>query len=74
MIDNLFKKMSIESQGICALILGLILMLGTLGKLQILQSILNSIMIFTGLILVLWGIRATKGVEKFRKYLQTKKK
>ena len=72
MFDSIFKRMSVESQGIFSLILGLILILGTLSKLQILQSILNSIMILTGLILVLWGIRATKSIEKLQNCMQPK--
>ena len=72
MLDRFLKNMSIESQGALSLTLGLILILGTLGKLQILQSILNSIMIFTGIILVIWGIRATHGIKRIRECLHPK--
>ena len=73
MFDKIFKSMSLESQGVFSLILGLILVLGTLGKLQILQGILNSVMIFTGLILLIWGLNASKGINKVKQYFHSKK-
>ena len=73
MFDKILKSMSLKSQGVFALILGLILVLGTLGKLQILQGILNSVMIFTGIILLVWGMHATKGVSKVQELLRSKK-
>lgn len=74
MLHRFLKNISIESQGIIAFILGLVLILGTLGKLEILQSILNSVMILTGLALVLWGIHATKGIKRLQDYLESKPK
>lgn len=74
MLNDMFKNISIESQGIFAFILGLVLILGTLGKLQILQSILNSVMILTGLVLLVWGLYATKGLSKLQEYLSSKPK
>ena len=73
MFDKMLKNMSIESQGILSLMLGLILILGTLSKLQILQSILNSVMIFIGLILLIWGLHATKGMNKMKLFFHSKK-
>lgn len=74
MLHNFFKNMSLETQGMLAFTLGLILLLGTLGKLQILQGILNSIMILTGVILLVWGLNATKGIHKIKEYLKSKSK
>ena len=74
MLSNLLKKMTVEVQGVLAFVLGLILILGTLGKLQILQGILNSVMILTGLVLLLWGLHATKGINKIQDYLKAKPK
>lgn len=74
MFIDFFKKIGLEKQGILALTLGFILILGTLGKLQMLQGILNLFMILTGLILVIWGINATKGINKIKDYLQAKTK
>ena len=74
MLNNLLKKMTVEVQGVLAFVLGLILILGTLGKLQILQGILNSVMILTGLVLLLWGLHATKGVSKIQDFLKAKPK
>ena len=73
MLQDFFKHLSVESQGIFAFILGLILILGTLGKLQILQGILNSLMIITGLILLIWGFKHANGMQRMQKLLQNKK-
>ena len=73
MLNELFKKISIEAQGIFAFVLGMILILGTLGKLQILQSLLNSVMILTGAILLIWGLHATKGLNKLQDFVKSKK-
>ncbi len=73
MLNELFKKISIEAQGIFAFVLGMILILGTLGKLQILQSLLNSVMILTGAVLLIWGLHATKGLNKLQDFVKSKK-
>jgi ABC-type siderophore export system fused ATPase/permease subunit len=73
MLNNLFKNISIETQGIFAFVLGMILVLGTLGKLQILQGILNSVMIVTGLVLLIWGLHASKGINKIQDFIKAKK-
>jgi hypothetical protein len=74
MLHHLFKKLSSKAQGIFSLILGSILILGTLGKLQILQGLLNFLMILIGLILIVWGLNATQGITKIQEYLQQKNK
>lgn len=73
MFNHIFKNFSLQTQGVFAFVLGLILILGTLGKLQILQGILNSIMIFTGVVLLIWGLNATKGINKIKDYFHSKK-
>ena len=73
MIKTFFKKMSSENQGIVASILGLILILGTLGKLGILQGILNSIMILTGFGLLIWGLNSSNAYRRINAYFNTKK-
>ncbi|MBP6870073.1 hypothetical protein KBC04_04275 [Candidatus Babeliales bacterium] len=72
MFEDFFKNMSLKMQGLLAFTLGMILILGTLGKLQILQGMLNSIMILIGLILVIWGVNAAKGMDKIKSYLHKK--
>ena len=74
MSNGFFKNISIELQGFFACLLGAILILGTLGKLQILQGILNSVMILTGLLLLVWGLHATKGINKIQDLLKSKPK
>jgi hypothetical protein len=66
MFSELFKKIKPEVQGMAALILGLFLILGTLGKLQILQGILNTIMILVGTILIIWGLNTGSGLNKIK--------
>ncbi len=56
MLDKFIKAISKKQQGSLALIMGLILILGSLGKLGILQGILNAVMISVGLILLVWGL------------------
>ncbi len=73
MFDKIVKHLSLHTQGMISLLLGAILILGTLGKLEILQSILNSIMIFTGVILLIWGLSATKGLEKIKNFFHKPK-
>lgn len=70
---HLLKHISTHSKGIFALILGAVLILGTLGKLQILQGILNSVMIFTGAVLIFWGLQEAKGFHALSKLLGRKK-
>ena len=60
-MKDVFNAVSIQTKSILACILGLILILGTLGKLQILQGILNFIIISVGLALILWGIHCNRG-------------
>ncbi|MBV8660676.1 MAG: hypothetical protein JO129_00845 [Candidatus Dependentiae bacterium] len=74
MFNNFFKNMSLESQGMLSFGLGVVLILGALSKLQILQGILNSILILIGLILLIWGLNATKGINKIKEYLNPKSK
>ena len=74
MFNDIFKKINPEIKGLIAFILGLILILGTLGKLQILQSILNTIMILVGSMLILWGLNSGNGIEKIKALLHPKKK
>lgn len=73
MFESLIKNMSPESKGMIASILGLILILGTLGKLNVLQSILNSIMIIVGLFLLIWGLNTSKSFYKVKGYFNKKK-
>lgn len=74
MFRHLFKNLSVEVQGVFACLLGMILILGTLGKLQILQGILNSVMIVAGLVLLFWGLHATKAIDKIQAYFKNKSK
>ena len=73
MFKDLLHKIKPEIQGMVALILGLVLILGTLGKLQILQGILNAIMILVGITLIVWGLNTGSGLSKIKALLHPKK-
>jgi len=72
MFSEIIKNIAPEVQGVFALVVGCILIFGTLGKLQILQSILNTVMILMGLILVIWGLHVTHGIQKTMDYFRKK--
>ena len=73
MFNDFLKKMSLETKGVFASILGLILILGTLGKLHVLQGILNSLMILVGLALLIWGLNTSNGYSRVKNYFNKKK-
>lgn len=56
MLDNLFKNIDVKYQGFIALIIGLLVLFGSLGRLGILQAFFHTIMIIAGLSLLLWGL------------------
>lgn len=72
MLDNLIKSISTTQQGILALLMGTILILGSLGKLGILQGILETIMIGAGVILLLWGLNKTDAYAQIKKLVSGK--
>jgi len=74
MFKDYLKNISAESKGIIAFILGIILILGTLGKLGILQGMLDFIMIIMAIILIIWGLQTSNGYVKIKKYLKENKK
>jgi len=55
-----FKDISPYYQGWVSLIIGIILVLGALDKLNFLQDILNMFLIVAGAVLIIWGLHATK--------------
>ena len=57
MLDQLFGNISQKNQGLIALILGALVLIGAAGHLGILQDFFYIIMIFVGINLVLWGLR-----------------
>lgn len=70
MLNNLLKNISTKQQGLLALLMGIILILGSLGKLGVLQGILNTIMIAVGVILLFWGLTQSKTIDKIKKALK----
>ena len=72
MFEAFFKNMSHENQGVLAIISGLILILGTLGKLGILQGILDSIMILIGLAFFIWGFNSSNAYHRIKVYFNKK--
>jgi uncharacterized membrane protein len=66
MFDMIFGKLSNSQKGFLALVVGLILVLGALGKLGFFQTFLNFIMIFVGLYLLVQGFQATNLLNKLK--------
>lgn len=69
MLDFL-ESISTKHQGLLALLMGLILILGSLGKLGVLQGILNTIMIGVGIILLFWGLNKSKTLAEIKKLVK----
>jgi len=69
MLDFL-DSISTKHQGVLALLMGLILILGSLGKLGVLQSILNTIMIAVGAILLFWGLTKSNTLAEIKKLVK----
>ena len=72
MLDNLISSISTKQQGFLALLMGAILILGSLGKLGILQGILETIMIGAGIILLLWGLNKTDAYTQIKQIVSKK--
>jgi hypothetical protein len=72
MLDNLISSISTKQQGFLALLMGAILILGSLGKLGILQGILETIMIAAGIILLLWGLNKTDAYTQIKQLVSKK--
>lgn len=72
MLDTLLGKLSAKHQGVLALIMGLVLVLGSLGKLGILQGVLNALMIGVGLVLVAWGINKSNSIGTVKRLFKKK--
>ena len=56
MIDNIYKNIPTKHQGFIALVLGILLLFGSLGRLGVIQTFFHVIMIVAGVNLILWGI------------------
>lgn len=73
MFDTFLNKLSINQKGTLLIVLGLILVLGALGKLGFLQDCLNLILVVVGLFLFYQGARATNLWSKCTHLLKGKK-
>lgn len=67
MFDMFLDKLSVSQKGILSVILGLVLVLGALGKLGFFQDFLNIIMVIVGLFLLFHGLQATNILKKLKK-------
>jgi|GEM_PF-1215088 len=68
------KEVSPYYQGWIALLIGFILMLGALDKLNFLQDILNMFLIVAGFLLILWGLHKTNLLHTLRNLKESLKK
>lgn len=67
MLNKLMNLISAENKGFLALALGLVLILGALGKLGFFQTSLNIITIVVGVYLIFQGLQASKLLNRFKK-------
>jgi len=67
MFDMFLNKLSNSQKGILSLLIGLVLVLGALGKLGFFQDFLNIIMVIVGLFLLFHGLQATNILGKLKK-------
>lgn len=70
MLDKLIKNISSKHQGMLALLMGVILILGALSKLGALQGILDTIMMAVGGILLFWGLSQSGFMGQVKKMLK----
>ena len=64
MFDQLFGNISSQNQGLIALALGILVLIGAAGHLGILQDFFYIIMIIIGVNLVIWGLPKTGFIPK----------
>lgn len=67
MIDKLLKNISVKHQGFLALVVGLLVLFGSLGRLGVLQAFFHTIMIVAGLLLLLWGLDKSDLLKMIKK-------
>jgi len=67
MVDQIFSNISPKNQGLIALVLGILVLIGAAGHLGILQDFFYIIMIIAGINLVLWGLRQSDILPKSKK-------
>ena len=70
MFHIFLRAMSPVQQGLIALVVGLVLLFGALGKLGFLQEFLNIIMVIVGIYLLVWGLDKSnvwRKITSFRK-------
>lgn len=72
MFDAILHKLSAQQRGFVCFVLGLILVLGALGKLGILQDSLNIVMVIVGLYLLFCGAHGLNLVHKLKQLVRKK--
>ena len=69
MIAKTLKSIPTKQQGVIALVIGLLVLLGSFGKLRVLQSFFNTIMIIVGFGLFFWGLAKSDLIKTITKKL-----
>lgn len=67
MFGKLFKNISNKTQGLVALAIGTLLLLGAFGHLGILQAFFNTIKIIAGVVLLFWGLEKSELLGSLKK-------
>ena len=71
---NFLDNISVKNQGVLALLMGIILILGSLGKLGVLQGILETILVAVGIVLLVWGLLKSDLIASVKKMLKSNSK
>ncbi len=72
MFMDMFEKLPVRIQGYIALMLGVILILGALGRLGIIQNILEMLLILTGLFIFFWGMKKSEVYTQLKAIISKK--
>lgn len=70
MIKKFLKNIPEKHQGLIALVLGVLVLFGALGRLGVLQAFFYSIMIITSVSLLLWGLDKSDALKVIAKRLK----
>lgn len=70
MIDKFFKSIPEKTLGILALVVGLLIVFGFLGKMGIPQILFHTAMVVAGVGLILWGLEKSDLLKSFKKLMK----
>ena len=70
MLNKFLKNVSVKQQGLIALIVGFLLLFGSVGHLGITQLFFHIVVIIAAVNLLMWGLEKTEILNQFKKLLK----